>query len=187
MIWKYIGENESNWRRKIGNKEWRCSGINNGGAIPRSCSLHNLIYPPTTQPFPFFPSPPYTITLPAPFQPFLPFAEQTNGAALKSHSTAVPSSTACAPVMRLSSVLVSMTTVCLPKCALHYTVPHHNYAPLRPFHKPSYGRATWGGTMPPTSTWLTLEILCKPTVWSSLWLTTMSPLGKPLYNHWSPS
>ena len=53
--------------KKIANKEWS-GAINNGGAIPRSCSLHNLISPSS---IPFLPFHQHTITLPSPL-PALP-------------------------------------------------------------------------------------------------------------------
>ena len=107
--------------KKIANKEWS-GAINNGGAIPRSCSLHNLISPLNS--LSSLP-PAHNYTPQPPSSPSFPSPSQTNGAALKSRSTAsratIPTSTACAPVMRLSSVLVSMTKVWQSKRVLHYT------------------------------------------------------------------
>ena len=83
--------------------------LNNGGAIP--AVAHFIIW----FPFPFL-RPPYTI----PSSPFQPFG-QTNGAAVKSHSTAHSYNTlhSMPSVMRLSSVLVSMTKVSGEQCVLH--------------------------------------------------------------------
>ena len=93
---------------KTANKEWilGLGVINNGGAIPRSCSLHNLISPlHSAAPF----LPPYTITFPS---PSFPSARQT-ALLLKAAAQHPIPSTVCAPVIRLSSVLVSMTKVWL--------------------------------------------------------------------------
>ena len=95
--------------KKVANKEWR-GGINNGGAIPRSCSLHNLICPSNS--LSSLP-PAHNYTPQPPSSPSFPPRPPRQTVLLLKAAAQLQYlwSTACAPVMRLSSVLVSMTKV----------------------------------------------------------------------------